>query len=225
MKSKLLRAAYVAATLIVAHSPTNASPLFQSIPDLSAQPFLPLSSFCSSCNGQGFQVYDTFSLSNSSSVGEITVAVATADFDPWPTSVEIQILSVNAGLPGAVLFSQTFDTSQFVSDVPGYVDNVNSQHLLNTQIVSVAPSGLSLAAGDYYISFFNPVELRLDIYGGGSDGFVQMVGTQINNKPGLSLGFELDSANAIPLPATLPLFATGLVGLGLLGWRRKKAQS
>jgi hypothetical protein len=25
-----------------------------------------------------------------------------------------------------------------------------------------------------------------------------------------------------PLPATLPLFATGLVGLGLLGWRRKK---
>jgi hypothetical protein len=26
----------------------------------------------------------------------------------------------------------------------------------------------------------------------------------------------------IPLPATLPLFATGLVGLGLLGWRRKR---
>ena len=25
-----------------------------------------------------------------------------------------------------------------------------------------------------------------------------------------------------PLPAALPLFATGLVGLGLLGWRRKK---
>ena len=29
-----------------------------------------------------------------------------------------------------------------------------------------------------------------------------------------------------PLPATLPLFATGLAGLGLLGWRRKrKAQA
>jgi hypothetical protein len=25
-----------------------------------------------------------------------------------------------------------------------------------------------------------------------------------------------------PIPAALPLFATGLVGLGLLGWRRKK---
>jgi hypothetical protein len=28
---------------------------------------------------------------------------------------------------------------------------------------------------------------------------------------------------ATPLPGALPLFATGLVGLGLLGWRRKKA--
>jgi len=27
---------------------------------------------------------------------------------------------------------------------------------------------------------------------------------------------------SVPLPAALPLFATGLVGLGLLGWRRKK---
>ena len=31
---------------------------------------------------------------------------------------------------------------------------------------------------------------------------------------------------ATPLPAALPLFATGLGGLGLLGWRRKrKAQA
>ncbi len=45
------------------------------------------------------------------------------------------------------------------------------------------------------------------------------------------LGFQysvLDGFNAsqTPLPATLPLFATGLGGLGLLGWRRKrKAQA
>jgi hypothetical protein len=30
------------------------------------------------------------------------------------------------------------------------------------------------------------------------------------------------SGGATPIPATLPLFATGLGGLGLLGWRRKR---
>ena len=32
-----------------------------------------------------------------------------------------------------------------------------------------------------------------------------------------------DGLSDIPLPAALPLFASGLAGLGLLGWRRKKA--
>jgi hypothetical protein len=31
--------------------------------------------------------------------------------------------------------------------------------------------------------------------------------------------------SATPLPATLPLFATGLGGLGLLGWRRKNKRA
>ena len=30
------------------------------------------------------------------------------------------------------------------------------------------------------------------------------------------------SADVVPLPAALPLFATGIGGLGLLGWRRKR---
>jgi hypothetical protein len=33
------------------------------------------------------------------------------------------------------------------------------------------------------------------------------------------------SVTATPLPATLPLFATGLGALGLLGWRRKRKQA
>ena len=43
---------------------------------------------------------------------------------------------------------------------------------------------------------------------------------------GTSAGFSLPDSlipvTAVPLPGALPLFATGLVGLGLLGWRRKK---
>jgi hypothetical protein len=34
--------------------------------------------------------------------------------------------------------------------------------------------------------------------------------------------FTITALSAVPLPATLPLFATGLGALGLLGWRGKK---
>ena len=39
-----------------------------------------------------------------------------------------------------------------------------------------------------------------------------------------STSLEVD-ALATPLPAALPLFASALGGLGLLGWRRKKTRS
>ena len=35
-------------------------------------------------------------------------------------------------------------------------------------------------------------------------------------------GVSCATVGAVPLPATLPLFATGLAGLGLIGWRRKR---
>jgi hypothetical protein len=39
-------------------------------------------------------------------------------------------------------------------------------------------------------------------------------------------GTEVIATTTTPLPAALPLFATGLGGLGLLGWRRRrKAQA
>ena len=48
----------------------------------------------------------------------------------------------------------------------------------------------------------------------------------IANRVGPTTNFEVISTTAtfskVPLPGALPLFATGLVGLGLLGWRRKK---
>src|SRR3974390_2606664 len=39
---------------------------------------------------------------------------------------------------------------------------------------------------------------------------------------GVSVAFT-PPVSSVPLPGALPLFASGLVGLGLLGWRRKKA--
>ena len=43
-----------------------------------------------------------------------------------------------------------------------------------------------------------------------------------NNDQGENNNDQGNNLSQVPLPATLPLFASGLIGLGLLGWRRKK---
>jgi hypothetical protein len=47
--------------------------------------------------------------------------------------------------------------------------------------------------------------------------------------PGNAINWSLTNTSfnpsTVPLPAALPLFATGLGGLGLLGWRRKKRKA
>ena len=48
--------------------------------------------------------------------------------------------------------------------------------------------------------------------------FVSGVGTAY---PGFD-AISLADANAVPVPAALPLFVTGLGALGLFGWRRKR---
>jgi hypothetical protein len=65
------------------------------------------------------------------------------------------------------------------------------------------------------------------LFGGliSTDSFTSVTfqGTEIGDGINFdSLYYGHSNAHAAPLPATLPLFATGLAGLGLLGWRRKK---
>ncbi len=55
------------------------------------------------------------------------------------------------------------------------------------------------------------------LYLGASDGF-----GWYNNIGAIEVTINDGSLSSTPLPAALPLFATGLGALGLLGWRRKR---
>lgn len=56
-----------------------------------------------------------------------------------------------------------------------------------------------------------------------SNGSCTSFGIDRATGPGGSLA--LTSTDTVPLPAALPLFATGLAALGLFGWRRKRKQA
>lgn len=186
---------------------SHAAPLFQSIPNLVADTIT--SPWCSSCTGS-YRIFDTFSLGSSSSVGSVTVSLYD-EFPYFPTTFEISVWSINAGLPDDQLFAQTFAPADFVSVV----------HTGDSRaIVTVNPVGLSLLAGTYDISF-HAYNLAVWGYVGGG-GLLYQQDNVFHT--GTSAGFILngDSVGTVPVPAALPLFASGLGLLGFAGWRRKR---
>ena len=91
---------------------------------------------------------------------------------------------------------------------------------------------------DFYVDYFVSVNLTVELGGhesGGFDFFAGGVEYQLSafthfgfNFYDLGRSFEGASVDfsiaETPLPAALPLFATGIGALGLLGWRRKRKQ-
>lgn len=179
--------------------PANAVVLFQSIPDLSAPP---AASWCSACAGFG-QAFDEFTLSADAAIRTALFNVQSDYFFPAAITVEIFNLD-NDGLPGGLLFSQTFSPSQF--GVKHAINNFNT--------VAINPTGLLLPAASYDISFYNPTNLGVPSYIGGS-GKLYLAGADI--RPKQSLGFVLDDiAFNIPEPSTWAMMLIGLTGMAIL---------
>jgi ribosomal protein L31 len=118
------------------------------------------------------------------------------------------------------------------SDVGGTIKSFQATGAVSTQALGV--NDLGQIVGDYVTSSGSMFAF-IDIAGifqtlnppgaisstaNGINDLGQIVGfyTAAN---GSTFGFETQ-VSAVPLPAALPLFASGLVGLGLLGWRRKR---
>jgi hypothetical protein len=67
----------------------------------------------------------------------------------------------------------------------------------------------------------NPGNGTYNGYAGGSFIYLMNDTNLVENNPTFSLAFQTE-VSPTPVPAALPLFATGLGALGLLGWRRKR---
>ena len=90
---------------------------------------------------------------------------------------------------------------------------------------------------DFHLTAAEQTQFNAILALSGSSGFFAGLSSQLgcpanapagclvsNDGPDSFIGFAQSAV--VPLPAALPLFATGLAGLGLLGWRKKrKAQA
>lgn len=198
----------VAALAMAAAVPAQAATIFQSLPDLTVAPVV--AGYCSSCNAfLPFRIYDQFSLGSDAIINSVTFALDTGFYAG--NSVNVGFFARNDALPGAQLASFDFTPAQFSAFVP--IETTERTRAL----VTVDIGALSLAAGNYSISFYNPNGLSIPAYfnpGGAlyqSGNFFQA--SQFY--PDRSAAFSLDSAaGAVPEPASWALM---IVGFGLVG--------
>jgi len=151
-----------------------------------------------SCSGSSLCNSSTFGTTSSVSITGLSIfftspSVVTFTFNSPIYSFGIYIAGLGTVLPGSTTFS--------ISNSSGFSAALYTNYSGSTT------------------SFDTP------LFGGlisdASFSSVSLMGTEIGD--GIFLdNLYYSTAPTTPVPAALPLFATGLGGLGLLGWRRKR---
>ena len=157
--------------------------------------------------------------------------------------MDIMIRTFVGALVGAFLLAASFCPANALTfhwsfaSIEGFItlpaDNQINQFADSVTVTASTIGGL----GEYVVSpFFN----EFDVVGGAippTEHFVSIVGTHqlsiIFGTGTLQLltgdfvvgAISYSRAAETPLPAALPLFATGLGALGLFGWRRKRTHA
>lgn len=203
-----------ASCLLGVASAAQATTIFQSIADLTADP--EVNGFCSDCYGQGYRVLQPFSPPADAVAKSITFAVTT-DFS-FPTDITVEIYE---GYPTIDSLSQIFSRTYAPADFAGAFDTA-----FDTTLVSVdLGPGVGLAYGKTYsIAFLNSDGLGLPGYVGGAL-FQQNAPDGGGNFYPDTLGFRLDGdmaaiSGGVPEPSTWLLMITGFGLAGAMLRRR-----
>lgn len=164
-------------------------------------------------SASGYNISGTFTTGNADGPGyDITSISGTIISPNAAASGSIQALVPGNATPPSYLVSTAGSYGSF------YYDNI---------FIPTAPYFTATAG----LLFTSSTGFKYNLYGGGgccgslagvtylstTDG-----GTPSAFYPGITGTFTAtDPPDPVPIPAALPLFATGLAALGLLGWRRK----
>jgi hypothetical protein len=174
-----------------------------------------------------------------------TCAILSAPVSAGATTFTLSNVTYDCGLSfcfaGTGTFTGTFDYNAGVFSpidivaTGGFSSSPNTITLdTNTNNSSTASDLEFTNSGNSaeFLSLFLAAPLPTSpdsVIGGGLGGFVSncAIGAICSNEFPVSGSFvSAVPLSAVPLPAALPLFASGLGALGLLGWRRKrKAQA
>ena len=174
---------------------------------------------CSPCMGMG-RMFDRFTLSSSANItsidAQLTLSGGNLNYSIWTADRSTQLFSQTFNMNGPSGANLTYEAYR-------RNDAFNTSWSWN---ISAPLTGLSLAAGDYYLSIYGDTGGWLNWWFSSviDDGsYLVTQGHSLGQ--GRDLAFRINGTYDVaqtPIPAALPLFGTGLGLMGFVGWWRKK---
>jgi hypothetical protein len=167
----------------------------------------------------------------------ITGQLTTIAVDLGGTSpITLNLVLVSGGAPTSTIIATAVATPPFTTSSTGaltYFDFTNSHiSVFAGEMLAFEPSSAMGASMGDELAYNAPNpysggELFYTNLSQGVDQLEPFISQLTGQGPigGVDAQFATYVTPQTPLPAALPLFATGLAGLGFLGWRRKRAQA